>query len=312
MKIKVFAPASIANICAGFDMLGVALESIGDCVTVTKTKEKKLTFRVDTNIDNIPTSENKNIAAYVAKLMMEELKIDFGIEMILHKNMPVGSGMGSSASSSVAAAVAVNALLPEPLSKNALLPFAMEGERKASGAAHADNVAPSLLGGACIIRNEKPLEVIQIPIQPKMTWIVLSPHLSISTSKARSLLPRTIPLSTATRQMGNLGGFVIGLMQGNAAIIEQCMVDHLAEPMRRSLIPAFSEIKKAALSAGALGCGISGSGPAIFALTMEEDKAPLIAHAMQAMMQEVANIESETFVSATNMIGAKIISESKA
>lgn len=311
MKIKVFAPASIANICAGFDVLGVALESIGDFVTVTKTQDKKFTFSVDTKIINLPVAENKNIAAHVAKLMIEELKIDFGIEMILHKNMPVGSGMGSSAASSVAAAFAVNALLPKPLAKKALLPFALEGERKASGAAHADNVAPSLFGGACIIRNEKPLEVLQIPLHQKMTWIVLSPHLSISTSKARSLLPRTIPLSTAIRQMGNLGGFILGAMQGNAEVIAQSMEDHIAEPMRRSLIPAFADVKKAALIAGALGCGISGSGPAIFALTLEEEKAHFIGHAMQIMMREVANIESEIFISATNLVGAQIISESK-
>jgi homoserine kinase len=206
----------------------------------------------------------------------------------------------------------VNALLKKPLPKKELLPFAMAGEKKASGAAHADNVAPSLFGGACIIRNEKPVDVIPFSLHKKLRWIILSPHLSISTSKARSLLPKSMPLSLVCRQMGNISGLVLGLQQGEAAIIQQCMVDHIAEPLRRSLIPAFSEVKEAALTAGALGCSISGSGPAIFAVTLDEKKAHHIAEKMQSCMLEVANIASEIFISGTNLVGAKLVTEADA
>lgn len=309
MKITVFAPASIANVGAGFDVLGVALDSPGDVVTVTQTKEKKFTFHVETAISNVPVTEDKNIAAYVAKLMIEELKPDFGIEMVLHKNMPVGSGIGSSGASVVASIFALNALLPNPLPKKDLLRFAVLGEKKASGAPHADNVAPALFGGACIIRNEKPLDVISFQIHPSITWIVLSPHLSLTTAKARSVLPTHIPLQDVTRQMGNLGGLLIGLMEGNAEIIRHCMVDHIAEPKRRSLIPAFSEVKEAAIRAGALASGISGSGPAIFAVTLYKDKAALIANAMRKAMHGSGGYEAEVFVSQTNMTGARIISK---
>jgi len=309
MKITAFAPASIANVGAGFDVLGVALDSPGDTVTVTKVKEKHFSFHVETVLANVPVTEDKNIAAYVAKLMMEELKCDFGIEMILHKNMPVGSGIGSSGASVVASLFAVNALLQNPLSKKELLRFAIEGERKASGAAHGDNVAPALFGGACIIRNEKPLDVISFHIHPSITWIVLSPHVSLTTAKARSVLPHVVPLQDVTRQMGNMGGLLIGLMEGNADIIRHCMVDHIAEPKRRSLIPAFSEVKEAAIKAGALAAGISGSGPAIFAVTLSKERAAFIANAMIKAMQGSGGYEADVFVSQTNLTGARIVSK---
>lgn len=308
--IKVYAPATIANLSAGFDVLGVAVDQPGDSVTAKRTHNTAFQFSVDqTSGVTIPTSNDENIAAFVASLMMQELKPDFGIEMILHKSMPIGSGLGSSAASCVAAAVAVNALLPHPLERKALMRFIIEGERKASGAAHADNAAPCLLGGACIVRNEQPIDIIPFSIHPDVTWIILSPHLALYTSEARKLLPHSLALSAVTRQMGNLSGLMLGLIRGEGALIKNCMVDLIAEPVRHSSIPAYHEIKKTAMRQGALGCGISGSGPAVFAVTLSKHKAEDIAHHMASTLLEVAGVSSNFYISSTNMQGTKIILE---
>lgn len=307
--VKAYAPATIANLTAGFDMLGVALDKPGDFVTAKRIDEGVFRFTVETTFADIPTTQEKNIAAQVALQMLDALKPAFGVEMILHKMMPVGSGMGSSGASSVAAAVAVNALFDQPLSKQDLLPFVIEGERKASGAAHADNVAPGLFGGACIIRNENPLDIIPFSVHEKITWIVIHPHLTVATSEARRVLPSTIALKEVTRQMGNVSGLVLGLIQGDAALIHRCLVDHIAEPLRESFIPGFSAVKAAAIAAGAVGCGISGSGPAIFAVTLQSEKAQIIANAMLAALSRTAQLPADVFISHTNAVGAQIIAE---
>jgi homoserine kinase len=306
-KITVYAPASIANMSAGFDVLGVALASPGDFVTVKRIPKGEFLFTVETTLPNIPTSIEKNIAAHVASLMLAELKPDFSIEMILHKMMPIGSGIGSSAASCAAAAFAVNALLPHPLAKKELLPFAVEGERLANGVAHADNVAPSLFGGACIIRNEDPMDVISFPVHNDVVWIVVTPHLSIITATAREGLPQTLPLTMVSRQMGNSAGMVVGLMQGNANIIQDCAVDHIAEPFRQSLVPGFAEMKQAAHAAGAIACGISGSGPALFAITLSKNKAEKIAANMIATLFKLTGINADSYISTTNAKGATTV-----
>lgn len=306
-QVKVYAPATIGNLCAGFDVLGVALEAPGDHVIATRTTSKEFKFSVETTFLNIPISIEDNVAAFVSTRMINELKPSFGIEMVLHKMMPVGSGLGSSGASSVAAAVAVNALLEKPLPKRELLPFVVEGERKASGAAHADNAAPSLLGGACIVLNEKPLDVVSFAVHKTITWIVIHPHTTIATADARRILPTNVPLTDVTRQLGNVSGLVLGLMQGDAALISRCMVDHIAEPVRQSFIPGFAEVKQAALSAGAVGCGISGSGPSIFALTLTASKANKIAKQMVLALAKAEGLEADVFISQTNQQGAFVM-----
>jgi len=309
-RVKVYAPATIANLCAGFDVLGIALETPGDSVMATRTANKEFRFSVETTFLNIPISIEDNVAAYVSSKMMDELKLPFGIEMVLHKSMPVGSGLGSSGASSVAAAVAVNALLDKPLTKKELLHFAIEGERKASGTAHVDNVAPSLFGGACIVLNEKSLDVVSFPVHNDITWIVIHPHTTIATSDARRILPTTVPLSDVTCQMGNVSGLVLGLIQGDAELIHKCMVDHIAEPVRQSFIPGFIEMKQAAMASGAIGCGISGSGPSVFAVTLARDKAERIAKQMIFALAKAEGIKADIYISQTNCQGA-IVTESK-
>jgi homoserine kinase len=307
-KVKVFAPATIANLGSGYDVLGIAIEKPGDIIVAKKTKAHGLFFSVKTEHSNVPGDAKNNLAAYVATLMMEEFAPAFGIEMMLYKRMPVGSGLGSSAASSVASVVAVNALLPKPLKKIDLLRFAIDGERKATGAPHADNAAPSLLGGVCLIRSYTPLDILQLPIKNSAVWIVVHPHIIVETKLAREILPKEIPLHSAIRQWGNVGGITYGLIRGDAALIGKCTEDIIIEPVRKKLIPAFDNVKNAALQNGASGCSLSGSGPSLFAVTDSVAKAKKIATAMKKTFLSLANIQSESYISCINCEGAKIIS----
>ncbi len=305
-KVSVFAPATIANLGSGFDVLGIAIDAPGDVVVAQRQAAPGLTFSMTTKHADVPSDAQSNVAAYVAQLMLDEFKIPFGIGMRLYKRMPIGSGLGSSAASSVASAVAVNALLPVPLDRRGLLRFALEGERKASGSPHADNAAPCLLGGACLIRKYDPLDVIPIPIKQSLVWVVAHPHTSIRTEDARNMLPKAITLQTAIRQWGNISGLTIGLASGDAALVGACVEDAVAEPVRANLIPGFAEVKEAALRAGAHGCSISGSGPSMFAVTASVRVAHAVARAMQKTFWGAAGIACDTYVSGINRRGATV------
>lgn len=306
-RVHVFAPATISNLGSGFDVLGIAINQPGDFVTAERIRESKLSFSVRTAQEDIPADAQNNVAAHVASLMLQEFKPPFGIKMVLHKKMPMGSGLGSSAASSVASVVAVNALLPKPLKKYGLLRFTLEGERKASGSAHADNAAPSLLGGACLIRSYEPLDVISIPIVNSIVWVVIHPHVVVRTQDARDILPKAVTLQIAIRQWGNISGLTVGLATGNAELVGKCVADAIAEPVRSHLIPGFDDVKHAALQAGALGCSISGSGPSIFAVAKNARAARAIGLAMKKTFTRVANVQSEVYISRVNMDGAKIM-----
>ena len=305
--VKVFAPASISNLGPGFDVLGIAIDKPGDEVTARRQKEPGLSFCVKTSQPDVPADAQKNVAAHVASLILQECKPSFGLHMVLHKRMPIGSGLGSSAASSVASAVAVNALLPKPMRKADLLRYVLEGERMASGSPHADNGAPSLLGGARLIRSYEPLDVIPVPVVNSIVWVVVHPHVIVRTEEARSILPKAVTLQTAIRQWGNISGLIIGLAAGNAELVGRCVEDAIAEPVRASLIPAFNEVKQAALRAGALGCSISGSGPSLFAVAASTHAARSIGAAMRRMFERAAKVQSEVYVSRVNMEGARII-----
>jgi homoserine kinase len=305
-SVKTYAPATISNLGPGFDTLGVAINNPGDTVVARRRPEPGLGFSVATKNAGVPLDAKKNVASFVASLLLSEKRPSFGIEMILHKLMPVGSGLGSSAASSVAAAVAVNALLAKPLTKADLLPFILEGERLACGSAHADNAAPSLLSGGCLIRSYDPLDIVPFPVNTSLVWIVVHPHTEVLTKKARTILPDQIPLRSAIRQWGNVAGLIMGLGAGDRDLIKRCVEDVVAEPIRAQLIPGFYDVKKAALAAGALGCSISGSGPSIFAIASSMQKARTIGTRMEKTFRLIANVESNVYISRTNGIGARI------
>ena len=310
-SIKVFAPASISNLGSGFDVIGIAIDKPGDIVVASRTDESGLSFSVKTKhgdgTADAPTDSMKNVAAHVAQLMIDELKPNFGIKMKLHKQMPIGSGLGSSAASSVASVVAMNALLVKPLKRKDLLRFAVEGERLATGSAHADNVAPCLLGGAQLVRSYDPLDVVSLRVCNTITWVVVHPHFVVRTEDARNVLPKEIPMKSAIRQWGNVGGLVAGLARGDAQLVGKCTEDVLVEPHRAILVRGFREVKQAAIEAGAFGCSLSGSGPSMFAVVSSTQPAQKIAQAMKKTFARVAGVRSDVFTSKINMRGATFL-----
>ena len=305
--VKSFAPATISNLGPGFDILGVAIHSPGDVVIAKRRREPGLLFRLQTEQAQVPGNARKNVAAYVARLIAKEMKPPFGIDLELQKSMPIGSGLGSSAASGVAAAIAVNALLPKPLARRDLLSFALEGERFACGAVHADNVAPSLLGGAQLIRSYSPLDVIHVPVHRSLVWVVVHPHLVVLTKKARALLPHHVPLKSAVRQSGNVAGLILGLTTGDEAVLGRSVEDVIVEPVRAKMLPGFPEVKDAALRSGALGCSISGSGPSVFAIASSLHQAGSISRAMTKAFSRAAGVACDVFISRTNNEGARIV-----
>lgn len=305
--VKVYAPATIANLGPAFDVLGIAISRPGDYVIAERKPEPGIEFHlIDKNKLGLKASDD-NVAVHVTKLLLEDFQLPFGVRLTLDKQMPVGSGLGSSGASSVAALVAVNALLPKPLSRAELLSYAMAGEKKASGSAHADNVAPALLGGACLVRSYDPLDVVKIPIRNKIYWVVVHPQVVVNTATARQLLPQQIALKTAVAQWGNVSGLTAGLISGDANLIGRSINDIIVEPVRAALIPQFNAVKQAALAAGAVGCSISGSGPAMFAATPSLIVAKQVAMAMTQTFAEKASVKSKAYISRANLQGAKII-----
>lgn len=306
-SVKVFAPATIGNAGSGFDVIGVALEKPGDVVIAKRTHESGLQFSLVQKAggQDLP-SDGRNLAAHVARLMVEEIQPKFGIALTLHKHMPVGSGLGSSAASSVAAAVAVNSLLTKPLKRRDLLRYVLEGERLATGSAHADNVAPCLLGGVQLVRSYDPLDVVSLTVSNTIWWVVVHPDLVVHTEEARRVLPAEVPLRTAVAQWGNVAAFVAGLARGDAALVGRATEDVIVEPRRSSLVSGFADVQQAALDAGAYGCTLSGSGPSMFAVTDSARKGREIGAAMASAFRRAAGVKSDIIVSRTNMHGAVV------
>lgn len=300
--VKVYAPASISNVGPGFDVLGVAIDKPGDIACAERTNEPGLHFSSNLSANNV--------AAHVAQLMLDEFKPPFGVSLRLDKQMPIGSGLGSSGASCAAAVVAVNRLLPKPLSKLELVRFAIEGERLASGSPHADNVAPSILGGICLIQCNAPLEIIQLPYDHSLYWVVVHPDIVVLTKIARALLPKTIPIHDAIEQASHLSSLIIGLKNGDHALITSSLIDKIAEPVRKKLIPHYDDIKHGALNDGALGFSISGSGPSVFAITPDINIASIVAANIQNNFMKLSNTPSQAYISRVNAIGADILEES--
>ncbi len=280
-RIEAFAPASCANLNCGFDILGFALETPGDTVIIQKAQHKNVIIKKITgDAGKLPLNPDKNTASVAVKYLLKKLNIKCGIEITIHKNMPLESGLGSSAASSVAAIYALNNLLELGLSKMELIQYAMMGETVASGEAHADNIAPSMLGGFILIRSYTPLDIIQLPTPKDLYYTIVHPNISINTKEARSILRHNVALKDVITQTANLGGLISGLYLNDYALIGRSLNDVIIEPVRALLMPYFNEVKDVALNSGALGFGISGSGPSLFTLNKSKDSALVVAERM--------------------------------
>lgn len=303
--LKVFAPASVANVACGFDVLGFAIEKPGDEIIVRFSDKPGLKITAITGAKGkLPFEVEKNTAGFAAQRLLEHLgETGRGIEMEIHKKMPFGSGLGSSAASAVAGVMAVNELLKRPLGKRELLHFAVLGEQLADGAYHADNVAPSLIGGMILIRNNAALDVHRLPLPKGLYASVVYPHVKILTKDARAVLSDQVSMDKCIQQSGNLAGLVVGLYNGDLDLISRSLEDVIIEPQRAQLIPHFYQVKEAAMNAGAMGCSISGAGPSIFALSANSLIAENVGKAMEKVFHD-AKIQNELFISPINQEGA--------
>lgn len=307
--VQAFAPATVANVSCGFDILGFAIEGMGDRVTL---REKSSPGLIVTSIKGdggkLPKDPLKNTCSVAIQSLLDELGQNVGMEIFLEKGLPLGSGMGSSAASAVAALVAANELLGNPFQKKDLLPFAMAAEKAACGAGHADNVAPSLLGGFVLIRDYHPLDVIKLHVPQDLYCTLLHPHFELKTADSRSVLRESIPLKHATIQSGNVAGLVAGLYEEDYELISRSLRDVIAEPYRAILIPGFYEVREAIKGVGALGMGISGSGPTLFCLSKGKEKAIQIADAAKKVYQSIG-LGVDVFFSAINTEGGYVLEE---
>lgn len=308
-SVKVFAPASVANVSCGFDVLGFALHRPGDMVEMELNDSGMVTLdHVEGDDGKLPRDTEKNIASAVVIKFLQHVNSTHGVSMKLYKQMPFGSGLGSSSASAVAGIVAVNELLGRPMTRQELLPFAMEGERMSSGNAHADNVAPALLGGLVLIRSYEPLDVVSLPYPDNLTVSLVYPHVEIPTMMARKIIKSSIPMKSAIRQWGNVAGLVAGLCTNNMDLIGRSMEDVVVEPIRAMLIPLFYEMRELALENKALGFGISGSGPTVFSLCDDENTAKKVTEKLSGLLHK-SGIEATTYVSGINKDGAVVLGE---
>ena len=303
--LKIFAPATVANVSCGFDSLGFAVDEIGDEMTFVKTPHKGVEI---TNITgaNLSYNVDKNAASAVVKKMLIEANADFGIKLTIHKGFSPGSGLGSSAASAAGAAFGANKLLDDKYSNLELTKFAMFGEEVACGTPIADNVAAAIYGGFVLIRSYEPLEIIKLPVPSQLRLVAIHPQIEVRTEDARNVLPKEIALKDAVTQWANVGGLISGLHSKDYNLIGNSLVDIIVEPHRKKLIPYFDDVKTAAIDAGALGAGISGSGPTIFALCKGDENMKNVHDAIEKSYRD-KGIDFELFTSKVNHEGIKII-----
>ena len=311
-EVRVFAPATVANVACGYDVLGFSICEPGDEIVVRHSAKPGLHItKITGDGGKLPRDIEHNTAGVAAGDLLRHLgMLDRGVEMEIHKKMPFGSGLGSSAASAVAGAYAVNRLIGEPLTKKQLLPFAMAGESSADGAWHADNVAPCLLGGIVFIRSNEELDIAELPVPENLWAAVVHPEFEILTKVAREILPKEIPLTNTTQQIGNLGGLICGLIQSDYGLISRSIHDVIAEPRRQKLIPDFYKAKRTAMAQGALGFSISGAGPSVFALCEGEETARRAGEAISEVFSGVP-LENQIYVSKINPHGVHVVEEKR-
>lgn len=304
-EIKIFAPASVANVSCGFDALGFCLEPVGDEMIIRKTDSPGIRITKIQGQD-LPLDVRKNVAGVAAEALLKEHPVKCGFEIEIYKKIKAGSGIGSSAASSAGAVFGINQLLDKPFTSDELITFAMQGEGLASGSTHADNVAPLLLGGITLVRSTDPIDVVQLPIPKELSAVILHPKIELKTIHAREIIKKNVTMEKAIQQWGNLGAFVSALFNEDYDLMTRSLKDVIVEPMRSLLIPEFESLKQASIDAGALGFGISGSGPSVFALTKGIDSAEKVSKALDQIISSIG-IDYDFHLSKINEQGIKIL-----
>ena len=304
-EIKVFAPASIANLSCGYDILGVCLDNIGDEIKVRKTKKKGITIKKVSG-QKLSTDISVNVAGVSATALLNESKVDCGFEIEIHKGIKPGSGIGSSAASSAGSVFAINKLIGEPYSNKELIKFAMQGEMAASGSKHADNVAAVLLGGFTFVRNSVENDYFKLNTPIEIAFTVIHPKIELKTKDSRAVIKDKVSIKNMIEQSANLGAFISGLYTENYDLIRRSVKDVVIEPLRSVLIPKFEEIKSASINSGALSCGISGSGPSVFAICKGITTANKVGEAMTKVYRNL-NLEYDIHISCVNDKGIRIL-----
>lgn len=303
-KITIKSPATVANLVCGFDILGMALNEPYDIMEVTMLDEPKVIIHNKDSF-NLPTDPEKNVAGVVLLSIIERVENKFGFEVTIEKRIKPGSGLGSSAASAAGAAVAANHLLGDIFSNDELVQFAMNGEKLASGVKHADNITPCILGGVTLIRSIHPLDIVPLAA-PGLFVSVVHPQIEVRTSDARQILRQQVFFKDAIKQWGNIAGLVAGFMKNDHALIGRSLEDVIIEPVRSILIPGFDEVKTRCKEAGALGGGISGSGPSIFMLSTERATADAVEDIMKEVYEKIG-VEANTYVTTINNKGVELI-----
>lgn len=306
---RAFAPATVANVCCGFDILGFAIDEKGDEVEVrlSDTPGVKM-LQITGDGGKLPLDAGKNTCSVAVQSYLNALGKQVNIDIILDKNLPLGSGMGSSAASAAAALVAINTLMGEPMSRKDLVPHAMEAERIACGTGHADNVAPSILGGFVLIRDYHPLDLLKVSFPKELCCVLVHPHIEVKTEDSRRILRNSVTIRDAVSQSANAAGLMIGLMKSDFELIGKSLKDAIAEPLRSVFIPGFDQLRQVAKDAGALGAGISGSGPTVFALCNDLAVAQTVGERMVEHFS-LSHLKSDLIVSPVNSEGARVISK---
>ncbi|MGW8317306.1 MAG: homoserine kinase [Bacteroidales bacterium] len=304
-EVQVFGPATVSNVGPGFDLMGFALETPGDELLVRRNNLGKLKLFNESGC-TLPMDPDQNVAAVAASALLAELNAEPGFDIVFLKKINPGSGIGSSAASCVAAVVGINELLGNPLDTTALVPFALEGEKMASGSTHADNIAPALLGGITLIRSYEPLDIKHIPYPEDLWCAVVHPDLQIKTLESRKLIPKEVPLATALKQCGNLAGLIAGLTTADYSLIQRSVRDVFAEPYRTGQLPEFEVLKQASLDAGSIGTGLSGSGPSVFSLCRGESMAQSLGKHMREHFTH-RQIAANLYISRISEAGCRIM-----
>lgn len=301
-KIKVFAPATIANIGPGYDILGLAIEGVGEHLEMELLDSDEIKIHPIANYPDLPLGPDENIAGIVAKAMFNNLGLKQGLSIKIEKSVKPGSGLGSSGCTAAATVFALNELLDQPFTKRKLVEFAMLGEKASSGKAHADNVAASLMGGFCIVKSYHPLEFLNIPFPKDLRIVVAHPQIEVKTADSKKILKKEMALPDVITQMGNIAALISGLTTSNFDWIRSGMNDLIAEPIRSYLIPGFAQAKSLAMETGALGCSISGSGPSIFAFCEKEEQAQEVGEKWKQFYADL-EIDSNIYLSKINLKG---------